>query len=135
MTLPFCWACSGSSFNEVQGSVSYQGQPAKGATLAFHLKGGGDKAQVPTASVGDDGTFNLMTGNKTGAPPGDYSVTVTWPEVVATQENKKKPMSTEFGAPPETVDKLKGKYANPKSTPLQATIKSGRNKLEPFQLQ
>ena len=135
MTLPFCWACSGSGLNEVTGTVNYQGQPAKGASLQFHLKGGAGKSEVPTASVGDDGTFTLHTGSKAGAPAGDYAVTVNWPEVVATQDTKKKAIGTEFGAPPETVDKLKGRYTNPATTPLQATIKSGRNKLEPFTLQ
>jgi hypothetical protein len=135
LTLPFCWACSGSGLNEVQGSVNYQGQPAKGAVLTFHLKGGTAKSQIPSGSAGEDGTFTLMTGSKVGAPAGDYSVTVNWPEVVGGGDTKtKKPIGTEFGTAPETVDRLKGRYANPSTTPLQATIKSGRNKLEPFDL-
>lgn len=126
----FCAACGGSGLNEVQGTVLHQGQPAKGAVVLFHPKDKKPDAQIPSGTTGDDGKFTLMTGLKSGAPAGDYNVAVTWP-MESTAVPKAKRGSTDIVIP-EQPDRLKGRYADPNTSALTATIKSGRNTLNPF---
>lgn len=131
LLVPFCPSCSGSDLNTVQGTVTVKGQPAKGAVVIFHPKGGDAKGQRPSGVVKEDGTFSLTTGNKPGAPPGEYTVTVTWPQEEG--EAKFKKGSTEMIETP-LVDRLRGRYADAAKSTLTATIKSGTNKLNPFEL-
>lgn len=94
--------------------------------VTLHPKGNDDiKAHRPSGLTGDDGTFTLMTGNETGAPPGEYIVTVVWPQPPA----KKKVIGTEM---PEPVDQLQGRYADPKTSKLSVTVKSGVSQLDPI---
>src|SRR5947209_5994423 len=78
-----CASCSGgcASLNPVQGKILYKGQPLKGAVLTFHPKGGGKNITVdpPIGTSGEDGSFRLTTGNKEGAPAGEYVVTLICP--------------------------------------------------------
>jgi hypothetical protein len=116
--------------NPVSGSVTVGGKPAVGATVMFFPEEGKGMNVVPsTGTVGSDGTFSLSTGGKPGAPAGRYVVAVTWPDpnVKATAQQK---MMGLVDAP----DLLKGQYTQGKSK-LQAEVKSGENKLDPFQLQ
>jgi hypothetical protein len=131
LLVPLCPSCSSSGLNTVQGTVTVKGQPVKGAVVIFHPKGGEAKGQRPSGVTKEDGTFTLGTGNKPGAPPGDYVVTITWP--VEEGPVKFKKGSTEQEEPP-LVDQLKGRYANAANSTLTATIKSGSNKLNPFEL-
>ena len=64
----------------------------------------------------------------TGALAGEYIVTIIWPE-----ENTSTAISME--APPPPPDRLKGRYADPEKSKLTAVIKSGPNKLEPFNIE
>jgi hypothetical protein len=123
-------SCSGSAaLNPVRGKVVYKGQPLAGALVTFHPKGGGGLKSVPsTGLTKDDGTFAVVTGDKEGAPAGEYVVTVICSENVGA---KKGAIST---AMPDTQDKLKGAYASKESSRLSVTIKSGENQLDPFDL-
>src|SRR5207244_3246439 len=116
--------------NVVQGKVLYKGQPLEGAVLTFHPKGGGKNITtvLPVGRSGADGTFTLTTGDKEGAPAGDYAVTVICPEEVKLPKGK---IST---APPESKDRFQGAYANRDNPPLRAEVRAGVNHLEPFQL-
>jgi hypothetical protein len=70
------------------GKLSYKGEPAAGALLVFHVDGkpqSGDLV-VPSATVEDDGSFNLVSPNGDGAPPGKYKVLVSWPTDSSTVE-------------------------------------------------
>jgi hypothetical protein len=133
LILPFCWACSGAGLNTVEGKVNVNGAPAKGAVVIFHPKGGDTSAnaQRPSGVTKEDGTFTLGTGTKPGAPVGEYTVTITWPEEVGPPKFKKGSMELDNPTP---ADRLKGRFANAASSTLKATIKSGANKLDPFEL-
>ncbi|HEX3598636.1 MAG TPA: hypothetical protein VHU84_00760 [Lacipirellulaceae bacterium] len=60
-----------------------------------------------------------------GAPAGEYAVTFTWPQ--------EEPGSDPADAP-KRVDRLRGRYGDPKKTALKVTIHEGDNDLPPFDL-
>jgi hypothetical protein len=124
-----CTSCSGKGLNSVQGKVLHNGSPAKGAIVIFHPKVGEDHKTVPPSGVtGEDGTFTLGSGKDAGAPAGEYVVTVTWPEEKAASGK------ITMEQPPPPPDRLKGRYADRAKSTLTATVKSGPNQLEPFDL-
>jgi hypothetical protein len=127
-----CLSCSGSgvSLNPVHGKVLYKNQPLKGALVTFHPKGHTDITTVPSVGLtGEDGTFDVTTGKKEGAPAGEYVVTLICSEEVAPKH--KRAMSF---APPETRDRLGGTYANMETSKIRVAIKKGVNQLEAFDL-
>jgi hypothetical protein len=109
----------------VAGVVFYNGKPAEGAIVTFVRKDTDDpKMRRPGAQAGSDGAFRLSTyASYDGAPPGRYAVTIVYPSP-ARKENG------ENAGP----DLLRGRYADPKTTPLVVEVKEGPNNLEPFQL-
>src|SRR5262245_1118276 len=110
----FCLSCSGSgsALNPVKGKVLYKNQPIKGALVTFHPKGHTDINTVrPTGLTREDGTFNVTTGQKEGAPAGEYVVTL-----ICSEEKKGKKVGTE---PAETRDRFGGTYAKPESSKIQ----------------
>lgn len=127
-----CFACSGGeSMNPVQGKVLYKDKPLKGVGVTFHPKGPDDlKALRPGGMTGEDGSFTLSTGDKPGAPAGEYVVTFTCWEDPAPPKNKKV-FSTSM---PEAQDRFRGAYADPKTSQFKVEIKKGTNQLEAFQL-
>jgi hypothetical protein len=122
-----CASCSGSGLNVVQGKVLYKGEPAKGAVVIFHPKGGEGQFN-PSGVAGEDGTFSLGSGKNSGAPAGDYVVTVTWPE------ERSGPAKITMEQPPAPPDRLKSRYSDRDKSQINVTIKSGPNQLEPFDL-
>jgi hypothetical protein len=125
-------SCSSADAN-VQGQVLYQGNPIEGAVVTFHPKNANDvKAERPSGLTDKEGKFTLSTGTKSGAPAGEYTVTVNWHKPVD-PPGAKKVMNTE--PPPQPPDVFQGKpYADAKTTKLTATVSSGTNNLEPFRL-
>jgi hypothetical protein len=128
-----CLSCSGSGggLQPVQGTVLYKDQPLKGAVVTFHPKAAKNEVTIvrPVGRTEEDGTFTLTTGQKEGAPTGEYIVTVICPELVPS--GGKGVIST---APPETQDRFQGAYANQATSGLKVVIKGGVNQLEPFRL-
>ncbi len=110
----------------VTGKVYHNGKPAEGATVIFvRREAAGSKAHRPGGQVGRDGSFRLSTYTSyDGAPAGRYAVTIVYPS----PERKE---NGENAGP----DLLKGRYADPKATPLSVEVKAGTNNLEPFQIQ
>jgi hypothetical protein len=109
--------------------VLYQNQPLKGALVTLHPRGANDVTAVrPTGLTGEDGTFTVKTGEKEGAPAGEYVATLICSEPVT---KDKKRISTE---PPQTRDRFRGTYANRESSKFKVEIKTGVNQLEPFNL-
>ncbi len=107
----------------VQGKVLYRGTPAAGARVIFHLQDVDDpQAPRPSAEVQPDGSFRLSTYlSHDGAPPGRYTITISWPS--ATRK-----VDTENAGP----DQLQGRYSNPKTTPLRAEVRECPNDLHTF---
>jgi hypothetical protein len=93
--------------------------------VIFHATDKRDaKVPNPVGHVDDKGSFTLTTYTKDdGAPEGDYAVTIEW------RTPKKSPFD------PERQDKLRGRYSNPKTTPLHAHVASQPNELQPFVIQ
>src|SRR5262245_2200488 len=123
-------SCSSGSVYPVRGKVVVGDKPAAGAVVMFHPEGA-DLENVPaTAVAADDGTFSLATGEKPGARPGKYVVTVVWPDPA------KKPTQQQImmGLSPDAPDLLAGRFATKQVSPLRAEIKSGENNLELFDL-
>jgi hypothetical protein len=119
-----CTSC-GNGLYPVSGRVVYKGQPAAGAAVFFQRQGG-DPVNEPMIMglVQDDGSFTLVCGSQgKGAPPGEYDVLIEWKRAVHKAGREQKP-----------PDRLKGRYADPKSPLLQATIKAETNNLPPFEL-
>jgi hypothetical protein len=124
LTLPGCKERRKPVF-PVRGKVlDARGKPAAGALLTFHPAGAEDPGTPkPVAKVEEDGSFSLTTYAKgDGAPEGEYTVTLTWPA------QKKTPFDPEGG------DRLKGAYANPRTSTIRFTVQQGENEVPPIQL-
>jgi hypothetical protein len=124
-------ACSGSTekLNPIQGKVLFKNQPLKGALVTFHPKGADDpKKERPTGLTREDGTFTVTTGQKEGAPAGQYVITIICSEV---PETASKGIST---GGVEAQDRLQGAYAMREKSTIQVEIKKGINELTPFEL-
>ena len=133
LSLPAC-SSSSDSLNPVQGTVLAKDQPAAGAMVVFHPKSQMDDLKVvrPLGLVKDDGTFSVMTGTATGAPVGDYIITITWPQAVGPKRRKGE-ITTE--ALPNYEDRLKGAYGDRMKSKFETVhVKKGLNQLEPFVL-
>ena len=128
LTAALALACSscGNGIHPVSGKVTYQGQPAAGATVFFQRRGA-NLMNEPTIMglVREDGAFSVVCGDKgAGAPPGDYDVLIEW----------RAPSTLPKGLARKTPDRLGGRYADPKNPRLHAEIKAGSNNLPPFEL-
>jgi hypothetical protein len=105
----------------VRGLVLVGDKPAKNAFVVFHPEGAeGPQALRPYGHATADGSFKLTTFEADdGAPAGEYQVSVVWLADVGGED------------PP---DQLKGRYRNPQTSKLKATIKEQVNELTPFKL-
>src|SRR5262245_56067829 len=124
-----CAACGSGGLYPVSGSVTYQGQPAVGATVTFLPKGQTDRSSTALAQgvVAEDGTFKLAGPAGEGLKPGDYVVLIEWKEGAGRAKGR----APALGAP----DRLKKRYLDPNNALLTATVEAKTNKLPPFQLQ
>src|SRR5262249_25120035 len=120
----------GSGLSSVRGKVTYKGQPIKGAVVTFHPVGGDPlRATRPTGVTAEDGSYTLSCEKGTGAPPGQYVVTVVWMKDV----EKKKGFSTDTQS--EQIDQLQNRYADSTKSQIKFQIKSGNNNLDPIALE
>ncbi len=109
----------------VRGRVLFRGKPAEGARVTLVPRDRtGPQAPRPTAAVERDGTFRLSTRLAyDGAPAGRYAVTIVY-------LSPAKKVDDENAGP----DLLRGKYRDPRTTPLTADVKPGDNELPVFHL-
>ncbi|MCA9237421.1 MAG: hypothetical protein KDA44_18230 [Planctomycetales bacterium] len=113
--------------SKVTGQVTFQGNPAAGAVISFYSQqAAADATLIPQATVADDGSFELVTRDGVGAPPGEYKVTVVWYEPIPEGVN------SEMYSP---RDRLRNRYADPEKSGLTATITGEPTNLPPFELQ
>lgn len=112
----------------VRGEVTYRGKPAEGAKVVFYAtERRSDRLPFPTGDVQEDGRFELTSYKQgDGAPSGTYNVAITWPEPIPAGANK------EVYSP---RDRLRGRYAKPEESGLQAVVAEGENTLQPFRLE
>lgn len=118
-----CGSSEGPKLSPVRGKVFYGDKPAEGAVVVFQPKSKDTQnTTAPTGTVQADGSFTLRTyPHGEGAPPGEYTVLVTWyPPDARQKENAK--------------NKLPARYSDPAQTPLTATVKDGATELEPFRI-
>jgi hypothetical protein len=110
----------------VSGQVFFKGKPAEGAQVTLiPLDEGDSKGPRPGAQVKKNGSFRLSTyASYDGAPAGRYAVIILYrsPERIIDEEN----------AGP---DLLRGRYSDPRTTPLRVEIKEESNDLGPFHLE
>jgi hypothetical protein len=109
----------------VTGKVSFQGKPAAGANVVLHPKSESiPKNVVPSATVKDDGTFQITTYQSgDGAPPGDYTATIEWHKMI-----------TDEGGSGRGPNVLPPQYADAKSSPVSVTVKEGSNDIPPIEI-
>ncbi len=119
---------AGTRLVPVTGSISVKGKPAAGASILFHAED--PAAQTVSAVTAEDGTFSLMSGTEPGIAPGNYVVTVTWPDA------SKKPTSAQImmGTADAGPDLLKGKYATKSASTLKVEITTSTTALPAFEL-
>jgi hypothetical protein len=80
----------------------------------------------PHGIVEPEGIFQLKTyRDGDGAPAGDYRVTIEWPS--ETPRSRSDP--GDAGSTPTGPDRLRGRYANPETSGLRATVTDGENEL------
>lgn len=101
----------------VQGRLFIDNNLASKACIAFHpVDKAKSQGRMPVAITKPDGSFELMTYHmEDGAPEGDYTVTLTWPDASMPEDE------CEWSDPLQH-DRLGGKYADPLTTSLVATV-------------
>lgn len=126
----------GPEVHTVNGSVLFQGEPATGAMVIFNPKSGEiGSLKRPSAKVGKDGKFELSTfGAKDGALAGEYLVTVSWREFEGSLEGDMG-LAASADAKAGGGDRLGGRYSQPNTSGLTATVVAGTNELPPFELE
>ena len=127
IALVFASGCSqdGPKLYPVTGTVSVNGKPAGSALVFLHRKGKTDMAEpTPYATAAEDGTFKILwQPGRDGATPGDYSVTVVWPDMTKAPDGN--------GGRP---DVLRGTYEKLATSTLTATVKAEPTTLPAFEL-
>lgn len=130
--------CSGSNHpatSPVSGIVTYHDAPVEGALVIFAPQAGG---QTATATTDAEGKFALSTfGEKDGAVPGSYKVTVAktakdeTPPKTEAQLNEEYLQQMKTGRPPAPPQPPKNllpvKYLSVQTTTLSATVNEGTN--------
>jgi hypothetical protein len=103
----------------VSGQVLISGQPAANASIAFHPDADSvARNALPVAKTDAGGKFQLTTWSANdGAPPGDYDVTVVWIDASQVDECQCEDLIKH--------DRLRGRYADPETTWLHATVRPG----------
>lgn len=87
----------------VEGNVLVNGEPAANLNVAFHPLDGDKNLFCPVGRTDSTGTFHLTTRyGEDGAPAGEYSVTLVWPDGLVDE--------CEY-IDPILHDRLKGLYA------------------------
>lgn len=107
---------------QVEGQVTFDGQPPVGAQVVFHPDGhtlpDGD---VAIGTVRDGGKFDVNIYGTGGIPAGNYIATFQWRKLVETDGG--------VGAGPNVIPE---KYSKPETSPVKVTVTEGTNVLDPI---
>jgi hypothetical protein len=111
---------SGPKLYKVRGTVRVGDKPAADAIVFLHRQGRENpNEQVPYGKCAADGTFSVANGTSgEGALPGDYVLTVVWPD-----------MSKAPDGNGERPDLLAGTYAQPAKSALKVKVEAKDNDL------
>lgn len=121
----------------VTGEVRVKGQPALGSEIMLHPIGGpaADAGLYPYGIADESGTFSITSYEQgDGAPPGDYQVTVVWPDSSYQPETPAE-LDEFHGGGGQTPDKLRGRYAEPQGSGLKVAVTPGITELPAFDLE
>jgi hypothetical protein len=114
----------------VHGKVLVNGQPAVNARVVFYPKVNevdGIPMPAPAANANADGVYRLESYEQNdGAPAGEYTVTVSWPEPP--------PENAELLGVYEQKDRLRNRYSDPAKSGITATVEEGGGEIPPFDL-
>ena len=103
----------------VEGNVLVNGEPAANLNVAFHPLDGDKNLFCPVGRTDSKGTFHLMTRcGADGAPAGEYSVTLVWPDGLIDECEC---------IDPTLHDRLKGLYAKADQSIFQVRVGSSGN--------
>jgi hypothetical protein len=112
------------------GKILVNGQPADGARVVFYPKVteiDGKPAPSPAATTDAAGEYHLESYDpEDGAPAGEYSVTVVWPEPP--------PPNAEALGTFDLKDRLSSRFADPTKSGLTAKIEDGGGEIPTFDL-
>ncbi|MBU6308328.1 MAG: hypothetical protein KJS77_01125 [Planctomycetes bacterium] len=122
-----------------QGTVRVDGKPVAGVQVVLHPINAGDtrlEKLRPTARTGSDGSFVIGTYEMAdGAPVGEYVVTAEWfaggPEKATSTSDDPEAAAA---ANATEVDRLGGRFANPETSPLKASVGRMSSSIAPFDL-
>lgn len=117
------------------GQVLQNGKPAAGARVTLHpvesIIDEQAKALRPSGVADASGNYSLSTYvPEDGAPPGEWTVTVVWPDPKI-DDKRRQEIEADGNSVP---DVLQGRFAKPESSPWKATIAEGSNTLPPIDL-
>ncbi len=111
--------CSGREAS-VSGQVTFEGQPVTAGMVIFQPQQGGAAAYGP---IQPDGSYQLATGSGLGLSAGEYVVLIDGtgevPPEAASEAVEGEQMEATGHNP------LPGQYADPKRSPLKATVQAG----------
>ncbi len=98
----------------VSGKVTVGGEPLKTGTVTFFADAGNPTKAEPRGQIKEDGTYEVQTDGKPGAPPGTYKVIVI---ASGPPADSKDP----YAKGPLLVNK---KYISEKTSDLKVTVPS-----------
>jgi hypothetical protein len=113
----------GNGLASVSGTVTLDGQPLRGGngvrgTVYFQPAAGGSSA---VGNLDEMGRYDLSTGSKEGAAPGDYLVTCSVAQIIPSKEP---------GGTPSGRRITDSKYANAKTSGFRFTVQKGDNEFD-----
>lgn len=120
----------------VTGKAMYKGQPMAGGNIFLNRKDDSSLDKViPAGQIKEDGSFEILTNGKSGAPVGTYKVTFFW--AGAKNEKQKGKKGSFFGGgnsegPGDNV--LPPEYRYHDKAKIEVTVKAETNQLEPFDI-
>jgi len=107
----------------VSGVVTVGGEPLNGGSVQFEMKNKGEASgKVFTASgeIGEDGSYELLTFGKPGAPAGEHRVWVS-PNLLHVPDK--------LGVSHEKLSRVPKKYRLPTTTDLTYTVEEDENEI------
>lgn len=121
------------------GTVRVDGKPVAGVQVVFHPTGSDDERLTrlrPTARTAADGTFAIGTyAMADGAPVAEYVITAEWfgggPQTSTSESDDPEAAAAAHAT---EVDRLGGRFANPATSPLKASVGRMSSSIPPLDL-